>query len=96
MAYQLGIRAETIKKVLSGLAIDFIDGQAEERVVYLYDEDVNIAGSEYPLPSNKAIKVTFEYADVIPPAIDPGIADLDDAMSEPDHVWTGAEKLTVE
>jgi hypothetical protein len=66
MAYQLGMRAESIKNILAGVAIDFIDGQKTERAIYLYD-DVNIAGSEYPLPINKAIKVTFEYVDVVPP-----------------------------
>jgi len=60
----MGIRAETIKKVLSGLAIDFVDGQAESRDCYLYDSDVNIEGTAYPLPTNKAIKVTFEYVDI--------------------------------
>jgi hypothetical protein len=60
------MRAESIKKILSGLAIDFIDGQAESRDCYLYDKDVNIEGTPYPLPVNKAIKVTFEYINVVP------------------------------
>ena len=55
--------AESIKNILSGLAIDFIDGEARERTVYLYDKDVQADGLPYALPVNRVIKVTFEYAD---------------------------------
>jgi hypothetical protein len=55
--------AEIIKKILSGLAIDFVEGESQKREIYLHEEDVNIDGISTPLSSNRVIKVTFEYAD---------------------------------
>lgn len=54
--------AEEVKSILSGVAMDFIEGQAVKREIYLYDKDV-FADGIYALPVNRAIKVTFEYTD---------------------------------
>ena len=54
--------AEEIKHILAGLAIDFIEGQSPKRMVYLNAESL-LADGIYPLPANRAIKVTFEYVD---------------------------------
>lgn len=54
---------EIERKILSGLAINFLETQAQRHEVYLYDNDV-LADDIYALPVNRCIKITFEYADV--------------------------------
>ena len=56
------MRAEAIKNILAGVAMDFIESQAVKREVFLYDKDVEADGL-FPLSVNRCIKVTFEYTD---------------------------------
>ena len=54
------MRAEQIKNVLSAVAIDFIEGAARQREIYLYPEDV-VADDIATLNPELVIKVTFTY-----------------------------------
>jgi hypothetical protein len=54
--------AEQIKHILASVAIDFILGLSKQRIVYLYQDDLN--GEDVPaLPEGKIISVTFRYED---------------------------------
>jgi cold shock CspA family protein len=57
------MRSEQIKNVLSATAIDFIEGEAKKRQVFLYKEDVEADGVE-PLKDGMAIRVTFDYVNL--------------------------------
>jgi len=57
------MRAEEIKNVLAACAIDFIEGGARKRQVFLYKEDV-VADDVEPLKDGVAIRVTFDYVNV--------------------------------
>jgi hypothetical protein len=52
--------AEQEKNILAAVAIDFLDGGAKQREVYLYPEDV-VADSIKPLKYDRVIRVTFDY-----------------------------------
>lgn len=52
--------AESIKNILAGLALDFMDGGANQRTVYLYKDDLK-NGNLLELPDGKVIQVTFKY-----------------------------------
>lgn len=59
----MGMKAESIKNILAGVAIDFIESEAKQRSVYLYSEDVKYDDTKHSLPANRVIEVIFKYSD---------------------------------